>query len=420
LRPASISADPRRQAALILTRVEQGGAHAARLLGQAPAVCRELVLGTLRWQLTLDHILAPFLRRPLAGLDATVRAVLRSGLYEAQRLSTPAPIAVAEAVRVAKVVAPAASGLVNAVLRRAVAAVWPASNDASVPASLRYSHPRWLVERWQRLLDDELAEAALAADQEPAPLSLLAALSDEQELKEAGCRWTRHPWVAGVWQIEEGAEAAVRLLAAGHGYALDPTAVAVARLLPQVDGLVVDLAAAPGGKTLVLASERRGKRALASDRHLARAVLMRSNLRRATASPPVVVADAAAAPLAPSSCAAVILDAPCSGTGTLRRHPEIRWRLRETDLVPLAAGQRRLTAAAASLLVPGGYLLYSTCSLEPEENMGVVDSLALEPMPLAGRLPAGVPFVELASGGVVLPPTRWGDGFTVHLLRRGA
>jgi 16S rRNA (cytosine967-C5)-methyltransferase len=401
---------------IALARVEGRGAHAARLLAGAVPAERELVLGVLRWQLTLDHLLVNHLRQPLAALDEQLRAVLRVGLYEARRMRTPMPVAVAEAVRVAKAVAPRAAGLVNAVLRRAVGEPWPDPGDAGVPLSLRMSHPDWLVRRWVELLGESDAAAALAADQEPAPLCLLEAVSDHEGLATAGCELRPHPSVPGVLVVTGGAEVAAAALRAGKAYAIDPAAVAVARLLPSADGLTVDLAAAPGGKSLVLASERPGIRLLAADRSLGRARLMRGNLALLEAVPGLVVADALAAPLRPGSCPAVLLDAPCSGTGTLRRHPEIRWRLKPVDLVQLAGGQRRLAEAAAALLAPGGVLLYATCSLEPDENAAVLAGLSLEALSIAPELP----FRTLPGGGVVIPPSAAGDGFTVHLLRRKA
>ncbi len=418
--PASTSADPRLAAVTALVRVEAHGAHAARLLGDAVPAERELVMGTLRWRLTLDELLGRHLRKPVAAADAAVRAVLRVGLYEACRMRTPVPVAVAEAVRVAKVVAPRAAGLVNAVLRRAAAEPWPDQDDPAVAAAVRLSHPAWLVERWIALLGEEAALAALAADQVPAPMCLLEAVSRREELESAGCTVAPHPVVPGVLVVTSGAEAAVSALRAGRAYAMDATAVAVARVLPRVDGPIVDLAAAPGGKSLVLAGERPGGRAVAADRSVGRAAMMRRTLRLAAASAAVAVADATAPAFRPGCFAAVLVDAPCSGTGTLRRHPEIKWRLQPEDLAPLAAAQRRIAQSAASLLRPGGYLLYATCSLEPEENAAVVGGLPLEPVDVAGRLPATLARIALPDGGAAIPPRFDGDGFTVHLLRKPA
>ena len=418
MRPENASADLRAQAVTVLARVEAHAAYAARLLSDAAPAVRELVMGALRWQLTLDHLLGRHLRQPISALDPAVRGALRVGLYEARRMRTPAPVAVAEAVRLTKTAAPRAAGLVNAVLRRAVGESWPEADDAAVPLAIRLSHPAWLVERWRSLIGERATVEALAADQEIAPLYLLAAVSRLDELAAAGCTVSPHPVVDGVVAVTAGTAAAVAALKSGRAYAIDPTAAEVARLLPEAAGPTVDLAAAPGGKSLVIASERPQVRLVSMDRHLGRAVLMRRNLTMVAAAPAVAVADAAAPPLRPASCGAVLVDAPCSGTGTLRRHPEIRWRLRAGDLAPLAEVQRRMAAAAAGLVAPGGFLLYATCSLEPEENAEVVGGLGLDPVPLGDRLPAGLARVELASGGAVIPPGAAGDGFTVHLLRR--
>ena len=414
----SASPDAREHAARVLSRVDAAGAHAARLLGDATPMTRELVLGVLRWQRALDHLLAPRLRQPLATLDPPVRVVLRLGLYEALRLRTPAPVAVAEAVRVAKLLAPPASGLVNAVLRRAVESVWPPEDDGALPLGLRFSHPDWLVERWRALLGDETTRAALAADQLAAPLCVLASPESEAALQGAGCELASHPWSPLVRVVTGNAAAAVRVIAAGGAYALDPTAALVASLAPAARGRVLDLAAAPGGKLLSLAGAGAAESLVGADRHLGRVLLLRRNLRVRHIPDVVLAMDGSRPALRPGSFDLVIVDAPCSGTGTLRRHPEIRWRLRLSHLGELAAAQHRLALGACSLLAPGGWLLYSTCSIEPEENEQVVEALPLEGIPVAERLPAGVPFLERDGGGVIIPPSALGDGFTVHLRQR--
>ena len=303
MRPENTSTDPRLQAVTVLARVEANSAHAARLLGGATPAERELVMGTLRWQLTLDRLLERHLRTPIAALDIRVRAVLRVGLYEARRMRTPAPVAVAEAVRLAKAVAPRATGLVNAVLRRAVGETWPGASDAAVPLSVRYSHPAWLVERWRGLLGEQVTEDALAADQEAAPLYLLSAVSALDELTAAGCILRPHPTVSGVVAVEAGVEAAVAALRAGRAYAMDPTAVAVARVLPEVDGTVMDLAAALSAHCgYIFFSRTRPKQLLISPRRrAARAWCSRASAR----------ADASWLPT-------VTLGGPCSCDGTSR------------------------------------------------------------------------------------------------------
>ncbi len=417
---ASASADPRRRAVLTLARVEARRAYAARLLGDASPFQRELVLGVLRWQLVLDRLLEPHLRQPFGTLDPEVRAALRAGLYEALRMETPAAVAVAEAVRVTRFLVPAAAGLVNAVLRRAVASGW--LDDARAPLWLRHSHPQWLVERWASWLSAEQLAGVLAANQRQAPMYLLAAVSPTGELAGEGCEVASHPYVPGVLHVRRGASAVAAWLGRGQGYAIDPHAVAVARLLPEVDGVVADWAAAPGGKSLVLGRERPGARRLAFDRHLGRLLAMREALLHhlGAQAPGVVGADGTAPPVRPASLAAVLLDAPCSGTGTLRRHPEIRWRLTPGELEALASLQRQLLAAAAAAVRPEGWVLYATCSLEPEENAQVVAGAALEIVPINPARLLGIPVHHLPGGGVVILPGEWGDGFTVHLLRRPA
>jgi 16S rRNA (cytosine967-C5)-methyltransferase len=412
------SPDAREHAARVLSRVDAAGAHAARLLGDATPMTRELVLGVLRWQRTLDHLLAPRLRQPLATLDPPVRVVLRLGLYEALRLRTPAPVAVAEAVRVAKVLAPPASGLVNAVLRRAVESSWPPDDDEALALGLRFSHPDWLVERWRALLGDGVTRAALAADQLAAPLTVLASPLSEAALQDAGCELAPHPWSPLVRVVTGNAAAAVRVIAAGGAYALDATAALVATLAPAVAGRAIDLAAAPGGKLLSLAGVGAALALVGADRHLGRVLMLRRNLQARHIPDVVLAMDGSRPALRPGSFDLVIVDAPCSGTGTLRRHPEIRWRLRRSQLGELVAAQRRLASGASELVAPGGYLLYSTCSIEPEENEQVVEALDLEAVQVRAHLPAGVPCIERAGGGVIIPPTAHGDGFSVHLSRR--
>lgn len=405
------SVDPRREAVRILARVDAHQAHAARLLTNAAPLTRELVLTVLRWQYTLDHVLQRFCRHPLANLDPAVRAALRTGLAEARFLRTPPPVAVAEAVRVCKSLAPKASGLVNACLRRAVDAPWPSPQDESLPLVLRFSHPPWLVERWQKRLPPELLQQALAFAQEPAPLCLLAGVSKlPPEVQTAP-----HPQVPGVLVVVARAPAAAQACARGQAYAMDPTAVAVARLLPR-GGKLLEVAAAPGGKSLVTGLEQPEALRVALDLRVSRVRLLARAVRLLARPPHLLAADGTRPPLRPRSFDAVLLDAPCSGTGTLRRHPEIRWRLTPYQLQELAALQRKLLAAAVNLTAPGGFVLYATCSLEPEENEEVVAATGHPVQPLAEQLPPGLPRVELPSGGVLLPPGPWGDGFVVHLV----
>lgn len=405
------SVDPRREAVRILARVDAHQAHAARLLTEAAPLTRELVLTVLRWQYTLDDLLQRFCKTPLPHLDPLVRASLRMGLAEARLLRTPPPVAVAEAVRVCKGFVPKASGLVNACLRRAVEAPWPSPEDESVPLALRTSHPPWLVARWEKRLPPELLRQALASAQEPAPMCLLAGVSKlPPEVQTAP-----HPQVPGVLVVTAGAKAAAQACAQGQAYAMDPTAVAVARLVPHGQKLL-EVAAAPGGKSLVLGLEHPQALRVTLDLRVSRVRLLARATRLLSRPPHLLAADGTRPPLRRHSFDAVLLDAPCSGTGTLRRHPEIRWRLTPYQLSELAGLQKELLAATVPLVKPGGFLLYATCSLEPEENEEVVASLGLPVSPVSDGLPPQLPRVVLPSGGCLIPPGPWGDGFVVHLV----
>jgi 16S rRNA (cytosine967-C5)-methyltransferase len=182
---------------------------------------------------------------------------------------------------------------------------------------------------------------------------------------------------------------------------------------------VVDLCAAPGGKSMLMARLGDWGRMVASDVALGRARLMRQTIERASGCA-VVTADATAAPFAAGTWDLVMLDAPCTGTGTLRRHPELKWRLRPESVSEMAELQRRLFRGGLDLLAPAGILLYVTCSVEPEENEGVVSDLppgcGIES--LTGALPAGVPWIPTTAGGIRILPHSAGDGFTMHGIRR--
>jgi 16S rRNA (cytosine967-C5)-methyltransferase len=260
----------------------------------------------------------------------------------------------------------------------------------------------------------------LVANQQPAPVCVLMAEDTGVLLAAQGCDPMPHPWAPGVWVVTRNAAAAVGIVAGGGGYALDPTAALIGSLAPRSAARVVDLTAAPGGKLLTLAARGFEGLTVGADRNLGRVALLRRNLGGRGCAAAVMAADAACPPLRHGVFDLVIVDAPCSGTGTLRRHPEIRWRLKEEDLVQIAAQQRRIVRGAVELVAPGGHLLYATCSLEPEENEQVITSVPLASVPLGDRIPAGVPWIERPSGGAVVLPSLDGDGFTVHLLRRCA
>lgn len=437
-----------RSAALeVLVRVETAASHAAPLIesrGRALAprdrnLLRALVKMVLRNRSRLDHVLSRYLSRPMDGLDPAVRAALRSGAAQLLLMDRiPAHAAVASTVEAARNLSPRAAGLVNAVLRRVASSEkppgevrYPAKADAAARLALDTSHPEWIVRRWFSLLGEEGAARAARSDQRDTPVDLLAdplqgSLAEiTSALAGAGISCAGSELAPLVLSVESGNPFTHPLVSSGRLPAVDAAAQALAGLVSPAR-LVADLAAAPGGKTRTLLALGKTERVVACDRHMGRLLRLERNLegagRRAGAL--LVLADAARPPFRAPGLTSVLLDAPCSGTGTLRKNPEIRWRLKPGDLARFAAVQRALLAGAASAVAPGGRLVYTTCSLEPEENEEVVQAVAddcgLRVVP--GEAYRGL-FREVAlerNGGVVLPPGDRNDGFTAFVLERRA
>ncbi len=431
----------------ILIRVEREDAHAAPLLDARSAalpprdrdLLRALVKKTLRGALRLDHVLARHLDGPVGALDVPVRAALRLGATQLLLMDRiPAHAAVAETVSAAKEVAPRAAGLVNAVLRRVAAkeerpgrVVLPAGSDPLGRLALETSHPEWLVRRWAGLLGEEAARRALAADDEDSPLDLLAdprlgGLEEiEAGLRASGVETVRSPWAPLALTVTSGDAAREPRVASGAIAVVDAAAQAMVEAVPPAE-VVIDLAAAPGGKTRTLLARGIARKVVALERTPSRARRLASNLRAAgrRAEAVVLLADATRPPLPRGAFASVLLDAPCSGTGTLRKNPEIRLRLREEDLARFAAAQRALLHAGLDLLAPGGTLVWVTCSLEPEENEHVVDAVlsgrpaCARVAPDPGRLPAPAAACLSPSGVVRVPPGATNDGFSLITIRR--
>lgn len=429
--------DERLTAARLLIRVE-AGAFASRLLAEGGgAGVRTRVLGVLRWMRALDAALGTVCSRPLPRLDAEVRAVLRIGLLESAEMGVPAPVSTDAAVRTIRRLGKAsAAGMVNAILRRAPAA-WRRVMEDADPA-LRTSHPAWLAERWFRELGPDAAAEVMAVDQTPAPMWVW--FREQGSIHELGEGLVRHPWCPDAWTAPERAAGLARAVGRGEAHAQDPASQLVSRLASKLagGGPVVDLCAAPGGKAALLRRLGYDGRLALLDLRLSRVRLVSRMLDRLdalgigdrggagvnpapTIPEPVVLAvgDATHPAVAPAAWSLVVLDAPCSGTGTLRRHPELRWRLSPERISELADLQRRMLDAALDLVASGGALLYSTCSIEPEENEALVRRLpsALERIDLEPLLPAGTPARATPAGGIRLLPRPECDGFTIHALQ---
>jgi 16S rRNA (cytosine967-C5)-methyltransferase len=368
----------------------------AGIAGRDAAFATELTYGTLRRVGTYDEIASACSSRPWAEVDPAVRDVIRLGCHQILAMDVPTHAAVSTSVELARNQSPRASGFVNAVLRAVAGRSWDDWVDALLqqrPGSdlmdelaLRYAHPRWIVERFAEALGprraDELS-ALLKADNRPPQITLVArpGRATVAELVEAGAQPGRWSPLAAAWPGGDPASlTAIREHRAGvqdegsQLVTLALTAVPVA----GAESRWLDMCAGPGGKAALLA-------ALAPDAAVSLAAwekrAHRSRLVRRAVGPDVEVSTVdAAAPerLDGPRFDRVLLDAPCSGSGALRRRPEARWRKHPEDLSELVELQQRLLANALELVRPGGVVGYVTCSPFVAETSGVVDAVTAE------------------------------------------
>ncbi|MFB9314415.1 RsmB/NOP family class I SAM-dependent RNA methyltransferase [Nocardioides plantarum] len=410
------------------------------------AFTTELASGTLRWQGLYDAVLAACIDRSLARVEAKVLDALRLGTHQLLAMRVPTHAAISTTVDLVRAVAnnDGAAGFANAVLRKVAAQdrdawVVQVAPPGARHAEIAYSHPAWIVAELRRALgpaaqsspSDTEAELAalLTADNEPPRVTLVArpGRASRDELPGEPTRYSPYGAV-----LESGRPQAVKAVAEGRagvqdeGSQLVAVALARAELGPGPDRLWLDLCAGPGGKSALLAAlgAERGATLVATERAPHRARLVAQALRGAPGVSGVVVADGRRPPLRPGSVDRVLVDAPCTGLGALRRRPEARWRRKPDDLLELVLLQRSLLAGAIDLVRPGGVVLYATCSPVLAETSGVVssvldtrtdvvldDAVALLPdVPdCAGPLP----------GTVQLWPHRHGtDAMFMALLRR--
>ena len=385
-----MSVSPARLAAFeILLRVEGAGAYAADLL-HSPRVSRfseadkalatELVMGVLRWRAPLDHALAFACDQPLAKLDLEVLTALRLGAYQLTYLErVPARAAVHESVELAKRPKKrSAAPLVNAVLRRlsgqkkALREKPLAEGTGSRDLAEHYSHPLWLVERWARNFGSSAAARICDFDQRvPVTALRLAAEVTDDDLRREGIETAPGALLTRARRVVSGDVNRSKALAGGHIAIQDEASQLVAALV-GTGARILDCCAAPGGKTAAIAARNPQARIVAAELHPHRARTLRRRASGKNVS--VVVADALALPL-DLQFEGVLADVPCSGTGTLARNPEIKWRLQPADLADLHRKQAAILRAALDRVAPGGHLVYSTCSLEPEENRAVVEAV---------------------------------------------
>jgi 16S rRNA (cytosine967-C5)-methyltransferase len=421
---------PRHAAILVLDAILAGGepfeaawtGESARLDALSPrdrAFARLLVTTALRRLGEIDHLLKGLLQRPLPAKLSIVRQVLRLGVAQLRFLDTPPHAAIDQAVRLARAVDRAGmAGLVNAVLRKV-----PSLAPVSPETAAGLNTPGWLLRSWRDAYGATAAQAIGLAHLEEPPLDLTvkadpahwAGLLGGSVLPTGSVRLSRPGDVAALAGFADGA-----------WWVQDAAAALPARLLGAPAGAaVLDLCAAPGGKSAQLAAA--GARVTAVELDPRRADLLRSNLARLGLTAEVVVADAARfTPADAPGC--ILLDAPCTATGTLRRHPDIAWLKSADDVARTTAVQDRLLAHAATLLAPGGRLVYAVCALQPEEGPERIDALLSRQPTLAREAvqPDELPGLEgaiTAAGDVMTLPAMWPDrghldGFYIARLRK--
>jgi 16S rRNA (cytosine967-C5)-methyltransferase len=376
---------PSRTAAFdILMRVEQGAfadelLHSERLDKLSPAdraLCMEIVMGVLRWQSQLDESIATWSKTPSQRLDPEVVTALRMGVYQLAHLErVPAHAAVDQTVELVKRAGRRfAAPMVNAVMRKIATAKTGPPPPTGAEGSLDLiaaatAHPRWLLERWETAYGLEAARQIAHYDQQvPVPSLRLRDPEAEKDLRREGIELAPGALVASARRVISGDVTKTRTFAEGRAYPQDEASQLVALLVGH-GARILDCCAAPGGKTSVIAEQNPSSLVVAAELHPARARLTRRLVRARNVF--VVAASAEALPLMPDFDR-LLADVPCSGTGTLARNPEIKWRLRPEDFSELHLRQASILRTALGYLVPGGRLVYSTCSLEREENEDVV------------------------------------------------
>jgi 16S rRNA (cytosine967-C5)-methyltransferase len=379
----------------LLRAVDERDAYANLLLptllknldARERGLAAELGYGTLRALGTLDHVLGLCSSRPVAEMDPQVRDVLRLGAYQLLRTRVAPHAAVSTTVDLAKKHSgPGAAKFVNAVLRR----VAERGGDLGLPddpvdrLAVETAHPRWIVEAFIDAIGAEEAPAALRGDDERPEVHLVARPGRiARDGLLASCRAAGldaspgplSPYAVRLHGGDPSDIAAVRDGSAGvQDEGSQYAALALTELLGDAPATVLDLCAGPGGKAALLAGTLTG-RLVANELHEHRARLVRTSLRAARGVPAqVVTGDGRRGPWRPGTFDAVLLDAPCTGLGALRRRPEARWRRTPEDVAPLQKLQRELLDSAVKAVKPGGYVVYVVCSPHVAETRAVVDA----------------------------------------------
>jgi 16S rRNA (cytosine967-C5)-methyltransferase len=423
---------PRRAALKILRQVRDGHPFEAALSGGVDRLpepdrrlAHELAAGVLRQRSSLDRQLAPLVPRGWNAVGADLQDILRLGAYQLTELErVPAHAAVDTSVALAKHAGGTrAAGFVNAVLRRLTRSAPAAGTLSAAPDTLadRYSHPPWLVNRWVQAFGVEATESLLRWNNTRPRLVAQAA---REELAQLELRWRAANLVAfpapfGAGLIIEGSRPQdLPGYQDGAFIIQDPAQALLAHFVdPPPGAIIYDACAAPGGKTISLG--RRGVHTVAGDISRLRGRRLAENLARAGSGREyVVIADARHPPARPVDV--VLLDAPCLATGTFARHPDARWRVSLEALAKLQKLQAELLESAAGVVAPNGLLVYSTCSLEPEENQMQVDAFLRNHPEFQREPPVRMDAGLLSPLGdlTILPQLHGMDGAYADRLRR--
>jgi len=433
----------------ILLRVDHEESYAAELLhsdrlaqlsSRDHGLATELVMGVLRWQSLLDQRLAAASSQKLERLDGEVLAALRLGVYQLQFLSrVPARAAIFESVELVKAARKrSAAPFVNAVLRTIAAAV---AEDAlseigkspdSMTLARNAAHPPWLVERWTKQYGLEAARKICTYDQTVPDTSIhIHDYQADTELAAAGVQVSPGRLLSAARRVLAG-DVTGTLAYQEARVSIQDEASQLVALLAGRGETILDCCAAPGSKTALLARRNPRAKVFATELHPHRARLLQSLNRLPNVH--VVAADARHLPFS-RAFDRILADVPCSGTGTLARNPEIKWRLKAEDLRDLQARQVAILKSALAQLAIGGRLVYSTCSLEREENEAVVEAALdgaaefkvtdfrgeLEQLRRSGDLRIELDIASLLAGPYLrtIPGVHPCDGFFAAMIERG-
>ncbi len=409
------------------------------------ALFLELTTGTMRWRAEIDARLGAHCRRPIGELEPEVRAVLRLAAYQIHHLDRiPAHAIVHESVQTTRALKQdRATGFVNGVLRNMIRAqaggdtlpvrpIDPGQSEAALSyLAITLSHPRWLVARWLARVGFDACERWCRFNN-AAPELAVRALDPgsgdfASRLRLEGVDASPGRFVPGAVRLPAGALGRLRPETRHALLVQDEASQLVACLAGASPGeRVLDVCASPGGKTLMLSEAvRPGGVVIAGDLRPARVALLRATLARAGAAAPIVALDAEAGLPFGAFFDRVVLDAPCSGLGTIRRDPDIKWHRQPDELPRLAAAQGRMLARAAEVVRPGGTLIYATCSSEPEEDEDVIDrflsaspGFSLAPFQAVRALPAAADTIDRRGMLRTLPFAHGLDAFFAAMLVR--